>query len=291
MVALVKKVLDIEQQNVSLKNLTTWKVGGEAERVFQPSSIATLATYLKHLPANLPVTFLGLGSNVLVPDAGVKGVVILTSPSLSGIELLNQNTFRALAGSPAAKVAKFCVEHKLQGLEFLAGIPGTIGGALAMNAGAFGSEIWQFVKRINLINKKGELFSLTAHDLIIGYRNVKLPEHSWILSGEFELESGDNSFRIKELLKLRNSLQPIGTFNCGSVFKNPENGYAAKLIEDSALKGFRVGGAHISSKHANFIINDANASAEDILKLIRLVQSVVKQKQGIELELELRLLS
>lgn len=271
---------------------TTWRVGGPAEHYFVPADVNALSHYLKNLNEDEPIFWLGLGSNLLVRDGGIKGSVIATANALKGIEIVKENTVEVGAGVPCAILARFCARNHLIKGEFFAGIPGVVGGALRMNAGAFGGETWAHVEAVETINRKGETQWRDASEYVTGYRHVEGPEHEWFIKARFKFDSGDGekaAADIKQLLDKRSATQPSGTANCGSVFRNPENNFAAKLIEDIGLKGYRIGGAVVSEKHANFIINDKGAKASDIEQLIGYVQSQVLEKTGVLLKTEVHI--
>ncbi len=283
------------EKNYSLKKLNTWRVGGCADLVCWPENLNDLKKFLSNLEQNTPVTFLGLGSNVLIRDGGIRGVVVITANLLKNIEFLDNNIVRAEAGVPCPVFAKICSKNNLTNSEFFAGIPGTIGGALNMNAGAFGGETWNLVDKVEVINIRGETFIRNKNDFEIKYRHTKnLKEDAeWFIAGYFKLENikehQDNNL-IKDLLKKRSDSQPIGKFSCGSVFRNPPNNYSAKLIQDAGLKGVAIGGAQVSEKHANFIINDKTANAANIEDLIHYVKSKILDKFGVELISEVHIL-
>lgn len=283
--------------NEPMSKHTSWRAGGVAKRYVQAKNLSALAEYIATLPENEDLLWLGLGSNTLVRDGGFDGTVIDTQGVMSTLELLtdceqNKKCVYVGTGVPGAKLARFCAKHNLSGAEFFAGIPGLIGGALAMNAGAFGGETWPLVVEVETINRKGEIQKRKADEFEFSYRNVKGPEDEWFVSATFKLdkkiekESDDNAIDIKKLLAKRAATQPTGVASCGSVFRNPDGAYAAELIESCGLKGKRIGGAVISEKHANFIINDNNASAEDIESLIELIQREVKQIHNVILQPE-----
>jgi UDP-N-acetylmuramate dehydrogenase len=232
------------------------------------------------------VTLLGLGSNTLVRDGGVEGVVVITQGALNKLEYTDTQEVRAEAGVASAQLARSTARTGFAGLEFMAGIPGTVGGALAMNAGCFGGEIWRFVRRVETINHHGEIKIRSLDDFKVGYRSVVRPDGEWFVAGHFSLQPGDKEKSlndIRELLEKRNHSQPTGTANCGSVFRNPPGTYAGKLIEECGLKGQYLGGACVSEKHANFILNDKNATSADIENLIAKIGAVVEEKTGITL--------
>ena len=219
-------------------------------------------------------------------DGGVRGSVILTSGLLDGIELISETQVRVEAGVPCAKLAKFASKHDLVGCEFFAGIPGTIGGALAMNAGAFGGETWKIVGAVETIDRQGNRRLRMPGEFEIGYRYVKAPAREWFVAGHFNLQkgSGDEAKqRIKRLLAKRNETQPTNMPSCGSVFRNPADDFSARLIETAGLKGFCIGGACVSEKHANFIVNAGDATAAEIEALIEKVAQTVEQVHGIKL--------
>ncbi|MHB1947501.1 MAG: UDP-N-acetylmuramate dehydrogenase [Gammaproteobacteria bacterium] len=276
-------------QREPLADYTSWRVGGPADMVFIPADIQDLAEFLQHLPLDVPVFWLGLGSNVLIRDGGIEGAVIVTQGALNRITQLQPNIVQAQAGVSCAQIARFTARLGLAGLEFMAGIPGTIGGALAMNAGCYGSETWQYVHTVETINRAGQIQLRTPSDYEIGYRHVKGHQAEWFVAGRFILEPGDKNSSLNDihnLLEQRNATQPTGFPNCGSVFRNPAGNYAAQLIEQSGLKKFTIGGATISDKHANFIINDGTASAADIEALIAHTQETVEQQHGVLLNPE-----
>ncbi|HEY9050300.1 MAG TPA: UDP-N-acetylmuramate dehydrogenase [Gammaproteobacteria bacterium] len=271
---------------------TTWRVGGKADRFYTPADVDDLAEMLASLPANESVFWLGLGSNLLVRDGGIRGTVIAMKGSLSDIDMLDTNRIKAGAGVSCAKLARYCNKHDLVGGEFFAGIPGLLGGALAMNAGAFGGETWRYVESVSTIDRNGEIHQRKPDDYEIGYRTVNGPSGEWFVEAVLQFDHGDGkqaAMNVRKLLDKRAETQPIGLPSCGSVFRNPEGDFAARLIEASGLKGVRIGGAEVSVKHANFIINVDNATAHDIEELIYYVQHQVKQKQGIDLRTEVKM--
>jgi len=270
---------------------TSWRIGGNADKFYTPADIDDLSAYLSELPVNENVLFLGLGSNLLVRDKGIRGSVISLQGSLSEIEALNKYCLRVGAGTSCAKLARYCHRNDMIGGEFFAGIPGLLGGALAMNAGAFGGETWPVVKSVITIDKSGKTRTRTANEYDIGYRSVKGHQDEWFISADLEFESGDGeaaALKVKELLNKRAETQPTGLPSCGSVFKNPDNDYAARLIEACGLKGYTIGGAVVSEKHANFIINSGDAKASDVEALIKYVQTTVKKQQAVSLHTEVR---
>lgn len=272
---------------------SSWRVGGLARSFYEPADVDDLTAFLQQLPPDEPLFWLGLGSNVLVRDGGIPGTVIATSGALMGLAKIDSLTVRADSGVACNKVARFCAGLNLVGGEFLAGIPGTMGGALAMNAGAFGGETWPLVQRVETIDRNGIRRWREPGDFRIGYRDVRGPDGEWFIATELRLQSGDGEAslaRVKELLERRNLTQPIGLPSCGSVFRNPPGDHAARLIESCGLKGFCRGRACVSSKHANFIINTGNATATDIEELIMLVAERVEQAHGVRLQPEVHII-
>ena len=281
------------EENASLARYTSWKVGGEADILFRPVDLLDLKNFLATLDETIPVTWLGRGTNILVRDGGLRGAVILLQGCLDKIEQVQANIIRAEVGVSCAKLARFCADKGLQGAEFLAGIPGTVGGALAMNSGAYGSETWQFVKDFETLDRTGELHRRTKEDLQICYRSVQGLDNEWFTEALFEFPSGDGQAsrkKIRELLNMRNEAQPVGNQSCGSVFRNPKNDYAARLIEACELKGIKIGGAQVSTKHANFIINTGGATAKNIEDLIVKVRLTVEKEFGIGLIPEVKII-
>ena len=272
---------------------TSWRVGGPADRVYIPADLADLAAFVKTLRVDEPLYWVGLGSNLLVRDGGVRGTVILTSGALNELTTNADGVMRAEAGVACAKAARFSVNHGYVGAEFLAGIPGTIGGALAMNAGAFGGETWNIVQAVETLDRRGVIRTRTPADYRVTYRHVDGPDNEWFIAGHFKLAKGEASKAktlIKSLLAKRGATQPTQLPNAGSVFKNPPNDHAARLIESCGLKGTREGNACVSDLHANFIVNLGGASAADIERLILRVQSVVEKQKGVRLEAEVRVI-
>ncbi|MGH8625550.1 MAG: UDP-N-acetylmuramate dehydrogenase [Gammaproteobacteria bacterium] len=271
---------------------TSWRVGGPAERFYVPADLDDLVRYLQQLPPEEPLFWLGLGSNLLVRDGGIKGTVIQTFGALARHEFLEQQRLRVEAGVACAKVARLSAKRGLTGAEFLAGIPGTIGGALAMNAGAFAGETWTHVERLETLDRQGTLRVRQRDEYHVEYRSVCGPQREWFVAAYLKLErdsGAETGQRIKELLAERLAKQPIQQASCGSVFRNPPGGSAARLIEETGLKGLRIGGAFVSEKHANFFINGGDASAADIEALIDRVALAVEAKQGVRLIPEVRI--
>jgi len=289
------------RRNEPMSKHTSWRVGGPAARFYIPADIADLSQFLQGLAADEPVHFIGLGSNLLVRDGGVRGTVVLLHGALNQITLSHRKAGAAAgiyaeAGVASPKVARFAALNGFEGAEFLAGIPGTVGGALAMNAGCYGAETWQYVTEVLTIDCFGELRRRTPQDFDIGYRHVALKAgigREWFVAAWFAFRPGNGEVsrkKIKGLLEKRVASQPIGTPNAGSVFRNPPGDHAARLIEACGLKGTTIGGAMVSPKHANFIVNAGGATAADIEALIAKVRQTVKEQHGVELVTEVRVI-
>jgi UDP-N-acetylmuramate dehydrogenase len=278
--------------NEPLAKHTSWRTGGNANQFYRPEGIKDLADFLYQLPEDEPLLWLGLGSNLLVRDGGFAGTVISTSGTLQQLTVDGQKV-TAEVGVYCAKLAKQAARAGLSGTAFLAGIPGTLGGALAMNAGAHNSETWSIVSDVSTIDRHGVIRVRKPEDFKISYRHVELPSEEWFVSATLNLAMGDavaEAEEIKALLKRRNISQPTNQPCAGSVFRNPEGDFAGRLIELCGLKGLTLGGASVSEKHANFIVNDGNATAADIEALILLVQQKVEQMQGVKLVTEVHVL-
>lgn len=279
--------------NQPLAEYTSWRIGGPADQLYLPADLDDLRGFLAQLPATEPLYWLGLGSNTLVTDKGVRGTVIITQGRLNQLSFLDHNILRVEAGVSCAKVARTAARQELSGIEFLAGIPGTIGGALYMNAGCFDGETWNFVSKVESIDRKGNLHIRLPEDYQVSYRHTIGPKDEWFVAAHFALPNGDKKEsldKIKHLLEKRAQTQPTGDYSCGSVFRNPTGNYAAQLIESCGLKGKQIGGAFISPKHANFIVNSGGATASDILALIEQVVATVNQVHGIKLIREVHII-
>jgi UDP-N-acetylmuramate dehydrogenase len=283
--------------NEPMAKHVSWRTGGPAARAYAPADAADLASFLKGLPASEPVCFVGLGSNLLVRDGGYHGTVVLMHNPAGAMRAEGELIYSD-AGTASPKVARFAATHGFEGSEFLAGVPGTVGGALAMNAGCFGSETWDVVARVLTVSRAGKLTERSAGDFEIGYRHAalrqaKLGEDEWFAAAWFRFRRGDEKAarrRIKELLAMRLATQPLDLPNAGSVFRNPPGEHAARLIEACGLKGREIGGARISEKHANFIVNPkGRGRASDIEALIALARDTVRERFGIELVPEVRI--
>ena len=271
---------------------TSWRVGGLADTWFRPATRADLIEFIQTLEPDTPLCWVGLGSNLLVRDGGIRGVVIAVQDALGGIENLGTGRVTAGAGVACTVFARHCVRQNLGPAEFFAGIPGTIGGALAMNAGAFGGETWEQVESVDVVDRQGKVRTRTPADYTVGYRQVDGPVNEWFLGATFVFdEKYDTSMdKVKALVNERKEKQPLGLPSCGSVFRNPPGDHAARLIDTSGLKGFGIGGAVVSDKHANFIINKGSASAADIEALIEHVQAVVRDQHGVDLQPEVHII-
>jgi len=279
----------------------SWRAGGRADRAYVPADLDDLAAFLRSRPADEALCFAGLGSNLLIRDGGFRGTVVLMHSTHGSISLQGERVVAA-AGVAAPKVARFAATHAMAGAEFLAGIPGTVGGALAMNAGCYGSETWEFVDTVRTVDRHGALHERSRDDFDIGYRRcapkAQGAHDEWFVEATFRFRAGDAAAarqRIRELLARRIASQPLGLPNAGSVFRNPEGDFAARLIEAAGLKGFAIGGARVSEKHANFIVNPAHGStlgstASDIESLIEHVRRTVQQRFGVSLVPEVRII-
>ena len=301
--------------NEPLSRYTTWRIGGEAECFYQPEDEKDLQNILRLIPEETEIYWIGLGSNLLVRDGGVKGVIVYTKGVLNQLDINCTETeekaqcyISAQAGVACAIFARKAANESINGAEFLSGIPGTMGGALAMNAGAFGGETWEHVIKVKMINRKGELIERTPDDFDVRYRSVSLKApflkerflkkrrtNEWFISGTFSFEKDEQGLKqskqkIKRLLTRRAETQPTKQANAGSVFKNPDNDHAARLIEACGLKGVSINDAQISPKHANFIINKGHAKAEDVEALIEKVKKTVSEQYQIALDTEVKII-
>ena len=293
------------RRNESMARHVSWRAGGRARRTYAPADLDDLAVFLRGLPGSEPVCMAGLGSNLLVRDGGFDGTVIFTHWALRGVRVTGSGDaggeIWAQAGVASPKVARVAALNNLAGAEFLAGIPGTVGGALAMNAGCYGGETWDVVVAVETIDRSGAVHRRTPDQYIVGYRSVERRQAGaagsdageWFVSATFRLPRGDGNrsrAQIKDLLSQRIAAQPLGEPNAGSVFRNPPGDHAARLIEACGLKGKAIGGAAISAKHANFIVNTGDATVADIEALMDLAQHSVQERFGIRLEREVRLI-
>jgi UDP-N-acetylmuramate dehydrogenase len=294
--------------NEPMKKHVSWRAGGSAQRVYVPADLEDLTWLVRSVPLHEDIHMVGLGSNLLVRDGGVRGVVILLHGVLKKLAIESRTQglppppedratalVYAQAGVAAPKLARFAARHDLIGGEFWAGIPGTVGGAIAMNAGCYGSETWDRLVQVQTLDRQGQLNERRPDEYVTGYRHValKLPHQEWFIGGWFRLEKGDGAASretIKDLLKRRIASQPLNQPNAGSVFRNPPGDHAARLIEACGLKGFRIGDAQVSEKHANFIVNQGHATATDIERLIEHVEDTVETRTNVRLLREVRII-
>ena len=292
MLAVAKEFLPRIRRDEPMSRHTSWHVGGPAELFFTPGDRADLAAFLRSVPPEMPVCWVGLGSNLLVRDGGIAGVVISTRGTLDRLERTSQDIVYGEAGVACARIARQCIKWGLGPAEFFAGIPGTLGGALAMNAGAFGGETWRHVVEVETIDRSGQEHRRPASEYRASYRHVEPPAaEEWFLAARlrFETRPPEHRSEVDALLEKRKATQPIGEWSCGSVFTNPPGDHAARLIEAAGLKGLRIGDASVSTKHANFIINHGSASAADVESLIGRVQDEVQRAHGVRLHPEVRM--
>ena len=281
------------RRNEPLSRHTSWRVGGIVRAFYQPYDLDDLVAYLKQIPVDEELYWIGLGSNLLVRDGGIDGSVICLSGVLKEYQFLDHERVYVESGMACPKVARLSAKHGLSGAEFLCVIPGTLGGALAMNAGAFGGETWDIVESVKMIDREGHIKTYTPEKFNISYRHVEKPAEEWFVSAVLRLQKGDaktSQQTIKNLLAKRGGSQPTQQPNAGSVFRNPAGDYAARLIESCGLKSKCIGGACVSDKHANFIVNTGTATASDIENLITHVQSVVEQETGVRLQTEVHII-
>ncbi|MBC8021901.1 MAG: UDP-N-acetylmuramate dehydrogenase [Burkholderiales bacterium] len=295
------KLRGVLRENEPMSRHVTWRAGGRARVFYQPADVLDLAAFLGSRDREEPVLFVGLGSNLLVRDGGFAGAVVFTHHALIGIEVESEVaaprgmlSFRAGAGVPSPHLARFVAKHGGAGAEWMAGVPGTIGGALAMNAGCYGGETWNHVVAVETVDRAGKLRHRTPADYELGYRHVaaKGGVEEWFVSAVFGFQPGEEHAAmetIKALLQKRVASQPLDQPNAGSVFRNPPGDHAARLIESCGLKGFTIGGAQVSPKHANFIVNPGGATARDIESLVQHVHATVLAKTGVDLVAEVRI--
>jgi UDP-N-acetylmuramate dehydrogenase len=293
-----QRLRGVLKTNEPMARHVSWRAGGPAARFYTPADVEDLAVFLRQLPAAEPVLFLGLGSNLLLRDGGWNGTVVHMHAGAGQLALMDGFLY-AGAGVANPRVARFAAAHGLAGAEFLASIPGTVGGALAMNAGCYGTECWDIVERAVTIDRRGRQRVRKKASFAIGYRHCqlrtrgRLGETEWFAAAYFRLPAGDAAearHRIKELLARRIASQPLDLPNAGSVFRNPDGDHAARLIESCGLKGVTRGGASVSTKHANFIVNPLrSATAADIEFLIEFVRSEVRERTGVDLQPEVRI--
>jgi len=283
------------KQDEAMAGHVSWRAGGSAARAYFPVDLDDLAGFLAALRHDEPLLLVGLGSNLLVRDGGFDGTVVFTHGALNTLRLESDGLIFAEAGVASPKLARFAAKHGRVGAEFLAGVPGTVGGALAMNAGCWGGETWNHVERVLMLDRHGQRVTRSAADFSLGYRHAGLREATdeWFAAAWLRFPEGDGEAaqtRIQELLEQRSVRQPLQQPNAGSVFRNPLDDHAARLIEAAGLKGLSVGGACVSEKHANFIVNpECKATATEIEMLIGQIQLAVKEKFGVELQREVRI--
>lgn len=273
---------------------TSWRVGGPADRLYVPADRQDLLAFIATLPVDEPLTWIGLGSNVLVRDGGLRGTVLCLHRGLDALTRSSKDTVEAEAGVHCARLAKFAERERLAGLGFMAGIPGTVGGALAMNAGAWGGETWPALHAAEVVLRGGETRWLTPEQVDFGYRSVPLPEGVLgFLAARFRVaadDNGEHAAAMRSQLARRKATQPVGRPSAGSTFRNPPGDFAARLIEAAGLKGHRIGGAQVAEQHANFILTEDGARAADVEALIGHVQRTVAERTGIRLVPEIRMI-
>ena len=280
-------------KNEPLARYTSWRVGGRADRLFIAENLSELQAFMQTLDHAEPLYFIGLGSNLLVRDGGVRGTVVVMHQALSDLRVDGKYIY-AEAGVTCGKLAKFSANQFKDGAEFMAGIPGTVGGALAMNAGCYGTETWNIVHQVLTIDRQGATHVRNVSEFTPSYRHVEMPIlEEWFLGAWFKMDQGDKELsllKIKNLLATRLASQPLNLPSAGSTFRNPHGDFAARIIEASGLKGYQIGGAQVSPKHANFIVNVGDCTALDIELLIRHMKDTVLEKQGVALQQEVRVI-
>jgi len=277
--------------NEPMSKHTSWRVGGPADMFFIPADIEDLSSFLRHLDESTPVFWFGIGTNLLIRDGGIRGVVIAAARTLKKLERIENYAVRAGSGLPCTQLARQCIRWGIGPSEFFGGIPGTVGGALAMNAGAHGGETWERVESVRTIDRSGEIHERAPGEYSVAYRSVTGPSNEWFIEGTFRFDPKVKPSMdvLNEMLERRRKTQPLGLPSCGSVFRNPPGDHAARLIETAGLKGFSIGGAEVSEKHANFIINSNDATATDVEELIDHVRQTVIEAHGVALKHEVRI--
>lgn len=270
---------------------TTFRIGGCADYYVQPSSIEELQSLIQFLnKSDIEYCVIGNGSNLLVSDKGIRGVVIQLSDTFDEVEYIDDVTVKVMSGMMLSRLGNKLADKGLAGFEFATGIPGSVGGAVRMNAGAYGGEIKDIIVSADVLDRSGRLISLSRDELELGYRTSCIAAMDYIVvSAVFRLQKGDTDTikaLIKELAVKRRAKQPLEYPSAGSTFKRPQGFFAAKLIEDAGLKGVSVGGAMVSEKHSGFVVNTGNATAKDVCMLTDMVKDKVKQQSGVDLELE-----
>ena len=278
-------------RNESLSRHTSWKVGGPADVFFIPDNRQDLSQFLSQNKGN-SVTWLGNGTNVLVRDGGIRGVVISTKKFIIKITMHEENSWGAEVGASCMDLALFAEKNEMGPAAFFSGIPGSIGGALTMNAGSFGHETWEFVESVEVIDEVGIIHHLDPKEFKFSYRSVEFPFPLWFVSCLMKFPESETTTKseLKAMRDQRIKTQPLTEDTCGSVFKNPKSDHAGDLIERAGLKGYKIGGCSISTKHANFIVNEGGATSADIEELIKHVQNIVKAKFDVDLETEVRII-
>lgn len=280
-------------ENELMSRHTSWRVGGPARHYFEPADREDLIAFVRTLQPGEPMLWLGLGSNLLIRDGGWRGTVISLHQALEGLIEAGPLEIYAEAGVHCARLAKFAQQRHRAGLGFMAGIPGTVGGALAMNAGAWGGETWPQVSAVEVMYLDGRTAWLDAADFHYSYRHIETPAgFAGFLGARFRVSEdvgGEHERTTREWLARRKATQPVGKPSAGSTFRNPPGDHAARLIESCGLKGYRIGGAEVSTLHANFILTDEGAFAADVERLIEYVRVVVRTRTGIDLIPEVRI--
>lgn len=281
------------KHNELLSRHTSWRVGGPARTFFEPADRDDLISFVRALPADESLLWLGLGSNLLVRDGGFAGTVIHLHGALDALRRESEQIVFAEAGTHCARLAKFAKAEGLAGLGFMAGIPGTVGGALAMNAGAWDGETWPNVAAAEIIRRDGGTEWLPAGDFRFAYRQVEAPQRAiGFIAARFKVtfdDDGSHARYTRESLTKRKATQPVGKPSAGSTFRNPPGDHAARLIESCGLKGHRIGGAHVSVQHANFVLTDEGARAADVEQLIAHMHDTVKTQAGVDLHAEVKI--
>ena len=281
-------------ENEALKQYSYTKTGGNADILVRVKSEEDFQNIIKYSnDNNINLTILGNGSNVLISDSGIRGIVVITS-DLNNITLSEDNILTCFAGTTLKELADFCIENSLTNLEFSCGIPGSVGGAIFMNAGAYGGEMKEVVQKVEVFTRDGEKKTYTNEQMQFSYRHSVIQETKEIISKVyFKIDKGNKEeivAKVEDLNKQRSDKQPLEYPSCGSVFKRPEGYFAGKLIQDAGLQGLTIGGAQGSKKHAGFMVNVNNATCEDYKNLIKKVQEKVLENSGVELECEVKIL-
>ena len=289
------KILNLElKKDVPMSRLTSFRIGGPVDCAAYPKTEAELSDLLKLCAeAGIEPVILGAGTNVLAPDAGLRRLVIVLKDALEGMEQIGETSIRVMAGVTMSRAAVFAAGLNLGGLEFAHGIPGTIGGGVYMNAGAYGGEIKDVCTRVRIMDMEGNARWITGEEAAFSYRHSAIEDNPWIVvAAEFQLTPTPEEevwAKMKELIGKRRASQPLDLPSAGSAFKRPVGGYAAALIDQTGLKGFQVGGAAVSEKHAGFVVNLGGATAADVQELLQQVSDKVFERTGIRLEPEVRI--